>query len=118
MVRRVGHHRQEHAVSADLTGPTIAIVVLGHSQWDYDLHFYTFVGMCGLLALPLSRMMRPSLQLGVFRLGLLEHRNVGIGVVPEGQKLVPPGLRLIPDNANRPRSRRATALTIARTMPR
>ena len=31
---------------------------------------------------------RRSLQLGVFRLGLLEHRNVGVGVFPEGEEIL------------------------------
>jgi hypothetical protein len=31
---------------------------------------------------------RRSLQLGVFRLGLLEDRDVGVGVFPEGEEIL------------------------------
>jgi len=31
---------------------------------------------------------RRSLQLGEFRLGLLEDRNVGVGVFPEGEEIL------------------------------
>jgi hypothetical protein len=35
-----------------------------------------------------------SLQLSVFRLGLLENRDIGVGVFPEGEKILVRSLRL------------------------
>jgi hypothetical protein len=37
---------------------------------------------------PARHVIRRSLQLGVFRLGLLEDRDIGVGVLPEGEEIL------------------------------
>jgi len=68
------------------------------SQCTFQTHtpFGTVTSSVGsaLSGRPLEvRVMRPrkarrSLQLGVFRLGLLEDRDVGVGVFPEGEEIL------------------------------
>ncbi len=52
----------------------------GHTVVTTRLHIYSIENRAGL------RFQR-SLQLRVFRLGLLEDRDVGVGVFPEGKEI-------------------------------
>jgi len=56
----------------------------------------------GSKTLPQSSPFVCTLQLGVFRLGLLQHGDIGVGVLPERQEILvglPSALTLSPDKA-------------------